>query len=69
MRQVVADAWKSDPKKVEAFCVREIWRLKQQRMNLEAIAGGAAFGAATDNQYDSAMPPAEKMLCNYNQKK
>lgn len=68
IQDVVAEAWRKYPEKVDAFCVREEWRIVQQHFTAEAINAGGAFGAASDSQYDTALPPAERALCEYGDK-
>ena len=60
MTAVAAQAWKLYPKKVDAFCVREAWRVDSEHMTMEAIVGDQK---ATN--FDSSMPPAMKILCDY----
>jgi hypothetical protein len=60
---VAAEAWRLYPKKVDAFCVREQWRLQAQRLTGETLLAGN--GIPSDTTFDSAMPAAEKILCDY----
>ncbi len=68
IQDVVAEAWRKYPEKVDAFCVREQWRIMQQHFTAEAIAEGGAFGAASDSNYATELPPAERALCEYGDK-
>ncbi len=68
IQEVVAEAWKQYPEKVDGFCVREEWRVIQQRQTLETIAGGGAFGQSASTDVDDQLPPAERVLCEYGAK-
>jgi hypothetical protein len=68
IQDVIAEAWKENPQKVDGFCVREEWRMVQQHMTAEAIAEGGAFGSVSSIDYDQQLPPAERALCEYGAK-